>query len=147
MLHGTNFVNFVGYNAWVGGENGIEAIQVTEWDEPASRDWQLSSKISVPTGTRIIRKPGAELRKLWPFQPGVANCLQLRGEYLFVAEGKGGFQAYDVASIANEGISQRIITCAFLAFPGMARGSERERDLHGSANGTELSRRNETRAT
>ena len=34
LLQGTNFVNFVGYNAWIGGEGGVEAVQVTEWDEP-----------------------------------------------------------------------------------------------------------------
>ena len=31
---GTHFVDFVGYNAFVGTESSIEAIQVTEWDEP-----------------------------------------------------------------------------------------------------------------
>jgi hypothetical protein len=39
--------------------------------------------------------------------------LQLRGEYMFVAEGSKGFQVYDVASIANKGVSQRIITAPF----------------------------------
>jgi hypothetical protein len=39
--------------------------------------------------------------------------LQLRGEYMFVAEGKGGFRAYDVASIANKGVSERILTAPF----------------------------------
>ena len=34
LLLGTNFVNFVGFNAWVGEERGIKAVQVTEWDEP-----------------------------------------------------------------------------------------------------------------
>ena len=34
LLHGTNFVNFVGFNAWVGEAGGIEAVSVTEWDEP-----------------------------------------------------------------------------------------------------------------
>jgi hypothetical protein len=43
------------------------------------------------------------------------RCLQLRGEYLFVAEGKGGFRAYDVASIGNKGVSERIITAPFSA--------------------------------
>ena len=33
-MHGTNFVNFVGYNAWIGGEGSLEAVRVTEWDEP-----------------------------------------------------------------------------------------------------------------
>ncbi len=32
---GTNFVNFIGRYAWVGeGEDGFEAVAVTEWDEP-----------------------------------------------------------------------------------------------------------------
>ncbi len=43
------------------------------------------------------------------------RCLQLRGEYMFVAEGKGGFRVYDVASIANKGVSERIITAPFSA--------------------------------
>ena len=34
LLLGTNFVNFIGYNAWVGEQNDIEAVRVTEWDEP-----------------------------------------------------------------------------------------------------------------
>lgn len=41
------------------------------------------------------------------------TCLQLRGEYLFTAEGRGGFRAYDVASIGNKGVSERIITAPF----------------------------------
>ncbi|MFP5456524.1 MAG: LVIVD repeat-containing protein, partial [Alphaproteobacteria bacterium] len=44
---------------------------------------------------------------------GAARCVQLRGEYFFVAEGKGGFRVYDVASIANKGTSQRILTAPF----------------------------------
>ena len=34
LLLGTNFVNFVGLNAWIGLEGGFEAVRVTEWDEP-----------------------------------------------------------------------------------------------------------------
>ena len=34
LLHGTNFVNFVGFNAWVGEERHVQAVQVTEWEEP-----------------------------------------------------------------------------------------------------------------
>src|SRR5260221_13889325 len=34
LLQGTNFVNFVGYDAWVGPTGGISAVQVTECDEP-----------------------------------------------------------------------------------------------------------------
>ena len=37
----------------------------------------------------------------------------MRGEYLYVAEGAGGMRVYDVASIANKGVSQRIISAPF----------------------------------
>ncbi len=39
--------------------------------------------------------------------------MQLRGEYLYVAEGQGGMRVYDVASIANKDISEKIITAPF----------------------------------
>jgi len=44
---------------------------------------------------------------------GRVGCLQLRGEYLYVAEGKKGTQAYDVQAIANKGFSERIVTAPF----------------------------------
>ena len=34
LLLGTNFVNFMGPFAWVGAEGGIEAVKITEYDEP-----------------------------------------------------------------------------------------------------------------
>ena len=37
LAQGTNFVNFVGYNAYVGGDGEISAVTVTEWDEPHNR--------------------------------------------------------------------------------------------------------------
>ena len=36
--------------------------------------------------------------------------LQLRGEYLYTANGTGGFRVFDVANIDNKGFSERIIT-------------------------------------
>jgi hypothetical protein len=41
---------------------------------------------------------------------GPVGCVQRRGEYLYAAEGQGGLRVYDVASIANKGVSQRIVT-------------------------------------
>ena len=35
MLLGTNFVNFMGHYTWLASsDGGVEAVQVTEWDEP-----------------------------------------------------------------------------------------------------------------
>ena len=130
MLLGTGTVNFVGLNAWIGLENGIEAVRVTEWQEPqavigsylhryAYPDWY---KLHVDRNNRELinwnrgrstnddRDPIESFRNITKGTGGAANCVQLRGEYFFVAEGAGGFRAYDVASIANKGISERILT-------------------------------------
>ena len=32
--YGTDFVDFVGYHAYLGGAGSVDAVQVTEWDEP-----------------------------------------------------------------------------------------------------------------
>jgi hypothetical protein len=32
LLQGTDFVDFVGYNTWVGQQEGISAVRVTEWE-------------------------------------------------------------------------------------------------------------------
>ncbi len=137
MLHGTNFVNFVGLNAWVGLEKGFEAIRVTEWDEPQAVLGSYLHKYAYPDYWRMhVEDNGRELKNwvrgetfdgnfsgetkaLEEFANVVqgtgdaVRCLQLRGEYMFVAEGKGGFRAYDVASIGNKGFSERIIKAPF----------------------------------
>ena len=41
---------------------------------------------------------------------GTVGCLQHRGEYLYVAERERGLVVYDIASVANKGFSQRILT-------------------------------------
>jgi hypothetical protein len=136
LLLGTNFVNFVGMHAWTGLEFGIQAVRVTEWDEPQVVIGSYLQKYAYPDYYAAHQKHGRELIE-WKrgkrFGPklsgepqaleefsntvqktgGAARCLQLRGEYLFVAEGKGGFRAYDVASIANKGTSERILTAPF----------------------------------
>ncbi len=114
LLHGTNYVNFVGFNAWVGSGKHVEAVQVTEWDEPQAVIGSYLHKYAYPDWFQNHQKAGKKLQ-LHHSQStgGQAGCVQLRGEYLFVAEGAGGFRVYDVASIANKGISQRIISAPF----------------------------------
>jgi hypothetical protein len=114
LLQGTNFVNFVGFNAWVGSAAHVEAVTVTEWDEPQAVIGSYLQRYAYPDWYRAHQDRKLELPEAYN-EPtgGAANCLQLRGEYLFVAEGKGGFRVYDVAGIANKGISQRIIRAPF----------------------------------
>ncbi|MDX2144380.1 MAG: hypothetical protein SFV19_13575 [Rhodospirillaceae bacterium] len=113
LLQGTNFVNFVGYNAWVGGDGGVEAVNVTEWDEPQAVIGSYLHRYAYPDWFQQHQDRGLKLKESHTHAGGTAQCLQLRGEYLYVAEGPDGFQVYDVASIANKGISQRIITAPF----------------------------------
>ncbi len=134
LLLGTNYVNFVGLNAWTGLERGIEAVRVTEWDEPQAVLGSYLQRYAYPDYYRLHveqnkrelrnwvrgkvfdRKLSGETRPIEEFRNVVqktgdaVGCLQLRGEYLFVAQGKGGFQAYDVASIANKGVSDPILS-------------------------------------
>jgi len=114
LLQGTNFVNFVGFNAWVGGASAVEAVQVTEWDEPQA---VLGSYLQRHAYPDWYRKHLDARRRLQTSHAhateGAARCVQTRGEYLFVAEGAGGMRVYDVASIANKGVSQRIIRAPF----------------------------------
>ncbi len=111
LLQGTNFVNFVGYNAWVGAEKHIEAVQVTEWDEPQAVIGSYLHRYAYPDWFAAHEKRGRELKESHRHTTrGESRCVQLRGEYFFSAEGPGGMQVYDVASIANKGVSQRIIT-------------------------------------
>ncbi|MCB9724978.1 MAG: hypothetical protein H6748_13095 [Spirochaetaceae bacterium] len=147
LLLGTNFVNFMGFNAWVGTEHEVAAIQVTEWDEPQAvigsylheyaypdyyqehldrgreltmqtpgyqdmdAGWikslrqTLSRKLPAWTGIRDALYDGE-----YTHHAGEVNCLQLRGEYLYAAEGEEGMQAFDVSAIGTKGFSERFVT-------------------------------------
>ena len=113
LMYGTQFINFVGYHAYAGTDRSINAVQVTEWDEPQAVIGSYLHKYAYPDWYDDHQQKGMKLETEHGHRSGKTECLQLRGEYLFVAEGRNGMQAYDVASIANKGISQRIITAPF----------------------------------
>jgi hypothetical protein len=107
---GTDFIDFVGYHAYMGGAGSIDAIQVTEWDEPQAVIGSYLQKIVYPDYYAKHKENGDVLQTGHAHKSGDVNCIQLRGEYLFAAAGDKGLQVYDVAGIANKGISQRIIS-------------------------------------
>jgi hypothetical protein len=137
LLQGTNYVNFVGLHSWVGGDGGLTAVRVTEWSEPQAVIGSYLHRYAYPDffkahvernkrelvewrrGKAFDKKLSGETHAVEEFANtnqktgGAAQCVQLRGEYLFVAEGRGGFRVYDVASIANKGTSERIVTAPF----------------------------------
>jgi hypothetical protein len=114
LLQGTNFVNFVGYNTWIGESQHVEATTVTEWNEPQAVIGSYLQRYAYPDWYRQHQQRNLELPESYDHATdGVVNCLQRRGEYLYVAEGSGGFRVYDTANIANKGVSQRIVTAPF----------------------------------
>jgi hypothetical protein len=137
LLHGTNFVNFVGLHAFVGMEDGFQATRVTEWDEPQAVIGSWLHRYAYPDyyrahvdrnklellewtrGKTFDKKWSGETEALEQFintvqdTDGRVSCLQNRGEYMFVAEGTGGFRVYDIASVGNKGTSERIVTAPF----------------------------------
>ncbi|MBT5199895.1 MAG: hypothetical protein HOM06_20300, partial [Gammaproteobacteria bacterium] len=108
--YGTDFIDFIGFHTWVGTEGSVEAVRVTEWSEPQAVIGSYLQKIVYPDffGEHIER--GLELKTGHGHRSGEVNCLQLRGEYLYAAAGDKGMVVYDVASIGNKGISQKIIS-------------------------------------
>jgi hypothetical protein len=119
LLQGTNFVNFVGLHAWLGTMNGVTAVAVTEWEEPQAVIGSYLQKYAYPDDFRRHLQNGKRLREAYDHGGAAARCLQLRGEYLYAAQGSQGTRVFDVASIANKGISQRI-----LASPASAGGQD-----------------------
>jgi len=111
---GTNFVNFVGYHAYVGGDGEVTAVRVTEWDEPQAVIGSYLHRYAYPDWWRAHQARGRVLEHAHRHAAGDSvGCLQLRGEYLYVAEGRRGMRVYDVASVANKGVSQPFITAPF----------------------------------
>ena len=139
LLHGTNFVNFVGLHAWIGLEGGFEAMRVTEWDEPQAVIGSYLHRYAYPDFYRMhVERNDRELieldarprpstadcqrrdpraRGVRQHRPGHARprsrCLQHRGEYMYVAEGDGGFRSTTSPAIGNKGFSERIVTAPF----------------------------------
>ncbi len=137
LLLGTNFVNFLGMNAWTGLDGGFAAVRVTEWDEPQAVIGSYLQRFAYPDYYRMhVEANGRELknwtrgstakslsggdshpveqfRNVTQGTPGQVGCLQLRGEYMFVAQGKGGFHVYDVAAVANKGFADPIVSAPF----------------------------------
>jgi hypothetical protein len=110
---GTQFINFLGLNAWVGGAGELSAVTVTEWDEPQAVIGSYLQRYAYPDYYRAHQARGLVLPQAERHRAGTVGCLQLRGEYLYAAEGARGFRVYDVAGIANKGISQKIISAPF----------------------------------
>jgi hypothetical protein len=117
LLHGTNFVNFMGKYAYVGnGKEGFEAVQVTEQNEPQAVIGSYLHRLAYPDYYKKHVTNGRKLEAAYHHGGTNIQSLQLRGEYLYTANGEDGFRVYDVANVDNKGFSERIVSAPVSPF-------------------------------
>jgi hypothetical protein len=111
LLLGTNFMNFVGRYVYVAtGNQGYEAVAVTEHDEPPAVIGSDLQKLAYPDDYARHLKNQRELKEAHGHAGSNIMDIQARGEYLYAAMGKGGLRVYDIANVDDKDISQRTIT-------------------------------------
>jgi hypothetical protein len=121
LMQGTNFYNFLGRYVYVAqGGAGFEAVVVTERDEPQAVIGSELHRLAYPENFQKHQQRGRALEEAHhhsgagavrgPVSSQEVLSLQLRGEYLYAATGKGGVRIYDVANIDRKGFSQRVTT-------------------------------------
>jgi hypothetical protein len=108
---GTGTVNFFGRYTYVGeGREGLHAVVWTEPDEPQAVIGSHFHSIAYPKNYQQHVAGGSELREAYEHSGKDIQDVVLRGEYLYTANGPGGFEAFDVANIDQKGFSERFVT-------------------------------------
>ena len=108
---GTGTVNFFGRYAYVGvGHGGFYGVVWTEPEEPQAAIGSHLHKIAYPDNYRKHVEGGANLKEAYEHGAKDIQDLVLRGEYLYTANGPGGFEVFDVANIDQKGFSERIVS-------------------------------------
>ena len=111
LLLGTNFVNFMGRFVYVAtGHGGVEAVAVTEMDEPQAVIGSDLHKLAYPREFAAHQKRGQNLTTSIHHGSKNALSVQARGEYLYIADGEGGFKVFDIAQLNQKGFSEPIVS-------------------------------------
>jgi hypothetical protein len=117
FLQGTNFVNFMGRYVYVATREALEVVPVTEHTEPQAVIGSSLHKYAYPRNYESFVRRGRRLTNYFEHagNPEVLQ-VQVRGEYAYVAAGRGGLRVYDVAQIDHKGFSERITTAPVSRF-------------------------------
>ena len=108
---GTGSVNFFGRYAYIGeGREGLHGVVWTEPEEPQAVIGSHFHQIAYPANYQKHVAAGSELQEGYEHSGKDIQDIVLRGEYLYTANGPGGFEVFDVANIDQKGFSERIVT-------------------------------------
>ena len=123
LMLGTNAANFLGRYCYVAsGSGGLDAVVVTAVTEPQAVLGSRLHQVAYPDDHAKHVERGGKLSEAHhhtantlagvslPFGREEVLSIQLRGEYLYTANGTGGLKAYDVAQIDQKGFSARIVS-------------------------------------
>jgi hypothetical protein len=123
-MHGTGYVNFMGKYCWVAaGNHGLEAVQVTEQEEPQAVIGSTLHRLAFPDFFHKHQEHSYQLQHahhhrgrdvsqllLHPLREAEILQVQPRGEFLYAACGHDGVRVFDIAFIDNKSFSERIVT-------------------------------------
>jgi hypothetical protein len=108
---GTGTVNFFGRYAYIGeGKEGLHAVVWTEPDEPQAVIGSHLQSIAYPADYKKHLAGGSLLTEAYEHSGHDIQDIWLRGEYLYTANGPGGFEVFDVANIDQKAFSERIVS-------------------------------------
>src|SRR5437762_14020633 len=97
LLQGTNFLNYLGRYAYVAtGNKGFAAIAFAELQEPEAVIGSDFHKVAYPDNYRKHQDRAKQLKEGYEHRGKEVLDVQLRGEYLYAAMGKGGLRILDV---------------------------------------------------
>src|SRR5712691_6074865 len=108
---GTGTVNFFGRYAYIGeGREGLHAVVWTEPDEPQAVIGSHLHSVAYPANYKKHLHGGSVLTEGYEHRGHDIQDIVLRGEYLYTANGPGGFEVFDVANIDQKGFSERVVS-------------------------------------
>jgi hypothetical protein len=109
---GVHSSDFVGNYVHLATSNSVTAVRVADGWEPQPVIGSDFHQMTMPPEHAAHVGRGGELAEAHTHATD-AVMVQARGEYLYVAAGKGGFRVLDIANIANKDVAQRIISAPF----------------------------------
>src|SRR6185503_6386405 len=84
------------------------AVAVTEREEPQAVFGSTLHRDAFPDRYKAFVDGGRSHTEEYRHHGEDTRSVQLRGEYLYAANGPGGLEVYDVANVDNKGFSERI---------------------------------------